>query len=427
MLRSRTYIALALALLLPLAASPGTIVRGTKSSGGTAFQSGETIKASEVNTDFDTIYTAFNGNVESINIKDGTITSDDLAANALTLPVVDDEQGTTAELFEHADGVASSTDKYPDRNSGTPNGLATTAAQELYQVRRALRRLAVGDSCVLSDGDVPAAGSGGTQAKACAWFDRVRIGHNLIRNGDFEAGDGSFTTTEAPPAWTKVGSPTAIAYSATPVSEGDGNLVSFDGANASEEGFSQTLAGLKASSRYLVLGRTRNDTGTGCGIETTGANASSDFPNLDLADDSGSTFGTLSGIVETDSTPTDIVVRLVTDGTAATDDCAYDHIAVYELNVDPIPQASRAVVWETSSLNDSVATVTITNTNDALTRIRNDDDTADLEATVAVPSPNCTIEVMGRASFDASSNRDVLLVLEENGSTVSGSGDAGFP
>lgn len=46
-----------------------TIARGTKAGGSTNFNSGQTIDPAEVNTDLNTIYTEFNGNVENANVK----------------------------------------------------------------------------------------------------------------------------------------------------------------------------------------------------------------------------------------------------------------------------------------------------------------------------------------------------------------------
>lgn len=46
-----------------------TIARGTKAGGGTNFNSGQTIDPAEVNTDLNTIYTEFNGNIENSNVK----------------------------------------------------------------------------------------------------------------------------------------------------------------------------------------------------------------------------------------------------------------------------------------------------------------------------------------------------------------------
>ena len=46
----------------------GSINRGAKAAGGTAFAGGTTALASEVNTDFDNIYNEFNSNISNVNI-----------------------------------------------------------------------------------------------------------------------------------------------------------------------------------------------------------------------------------------------------------------------------------------------------------------------------------------------------------------------
>jgi len=72
----------------------GSINRGTKAAGGTAFAANTTALASEVNTDFDRIYNEFNTNIQNINIADaaailGTKLAGD-AANAAAAQVSED-------------------------------------------------------------------------------------------------------------------------------------------------------------------------------------------------------------------------------------------------------------------------------------------------------------------------------------------------
>lgn len=45
-----------------------TITRGAKAGGGTGFNAGQTIDPAEVNTDFNTVYTEFNGNIANVNV-----------------------------------------------------------------------------------------------------------------------------------------------------------------------------------------------------------------------------------------------------------------------------------------------------------------------------------------------------------------------
>ena len=62
-----------------------TIIRGTKSAGGTNFTSGTTIVSAEVNTDFNTIYNDYNGNITAANLADGAVTNPKIGAGAVTL------------------------------------------------------------------------------------------------------------------------------------------------------------------------------------------------------------------------------------------------------------------------------------------------------------------------------------------------------
>jgi hypothetical protein len=378
-------------LVLPAYAAD-EIVRGNKSSGGTAFQSGEIIKASEVNTDFDTVYTKINGNIDTGNLADGAVTSAKLASGALDLANVADEQNTTAELFEHADGVADAgLSKYPDRNAGTPNGLATTAAQEIYQIRKTLRRIALGDSVVTGDGD---AGASGTQAKAGAWFDPPFRGPNLLFNGDFELKETA--ATACPDGWTDIlggGAPTYSQQNQA-VADGDGKYLRIAADTAAEQGCSQTLTSLKASRNYLVVARVKDFAGT-CKIETTGDDDTTDFPAIDRS----------------------VVLKLVTND-GATDSCEYDHVGVYELNADPIPAARRVVAYESSTeaacdVSSAAYTIVSADNGDAC-------DT-ELSVSVTIPSPGCVVEVDGMFSGLKSSGSglcEAILQIHEDAGAV---------
>jgi len=51
----------------------GTIARGSKAGGGTNLNSGQTADPAEVNTDFNTVYTEINGELDDANIKTGEL------------------------------------------------------------------------------------------------------------------------------------------------------------------------------------------------------------------------------------------------------------------------------------------------------------------------------------------------------------------
>lgn len=73
----------------------GTIVRGTKSATGTtAFGASTRAKASEVNTDFDTIYAEVNGNLDNDNID----ASAAISASKLDLTTVSQNMSVTGNL-----------------------------------------------------------------------------------------------------------------------------------------------------------------------------------------------------------------------------------------------------------------------------------------------------------------------------------------
>lgn len=70
------------------------------------FSSGTTIASSEVNANFDTIYNAFNGNIEAANLATGAITAAKLATDAVETAKIKDSNVTTAKIANSAVTVA---------------------------------------------------------------------------------------------------------------------------------------------------------------------------------------------------------------------------------------------------------------------------------------------------------------------------------
>lgn len=78
----------------------GTIVRGTKSgTGTTSFGAGTTGLSSEVNTDFNTVYAAVNGNIDNDNIKAGA----GIEASKLALGTIAQNVSNTGSLTNTGD------------------------------------------------------------------------------------------------------------------------------------------------------------------------------------------------------------------------------------------------------------------------------------------------------------------------------------
>ena len=351
-------------------------VRGTKSSagGGTAFVASTDILASEVNTDFDNIYN------EMDNIDD-----DNVAASAdIALTKLADTSGTdTAHATATTPGDSSS------------HTLPTTAEGEVQQLRYAVKRAVVGTNAKRLDGT--------TTTDDCFWGDRPARGPNLIRNGNF-----AIKTTaagSAPDGWSLVGTPGTCTTTTTGVTEGHSTMraIRIASAGAANEGISQTLAGLKASTRYQIGCRGKvNAGGDILGLVTTGASGAT-FGNLSLQTSSTS-YVTLSGVILTDATPTDIVVQLlaVADG----DSVDVTHVWVRECTEDPLPQSNTP--W-------AVSTITTATPNHYADAVLTD---AGVIVSIVCPGPGYVIEVHGTAATSASgSSVQAIFCLLENGVT----------
>lgn len=344
----RSLMALMLSVAVAAPALAGTVSRGTKTisgNGGTAFVNDKPLDADELNTDFDGLVNVINGGIDNANVEDGTLTDADHAgpysSRGTSGFYLDDLSTDIEAIMDSCKGTNASDacDADPDRNGGTPSGKATDLGEEILQLRHQLIRHSVGESMRLEanadEQDLP------------AWFDYPVVGPNLLRNGDFEINQTA--TTACPDGWTDVlggGAPT-FTTDETEASEGEGKELQVEAdAAAAEQGCSQTLTGLKASTRYLFTARVKTATGT-CGIETTNAINSGDFQDLDLSTTSA-TYTTLSGVFATDATPTAPVVSLLTNG-GATDDCDFDHVGVFETGVDPAPMGGDVVYYEAST------------------------------------------------------------------------------
>lgn len=348
--------------------------RGTKGSagGGTAFAAGTDILASEVNTDLDNIYNEMD-NIENANIA---------AAADIALTKIGD---TSSSATTHATNTTPG-----DSSSHT---LPTTAEGEIQQIRYAMKRAVVGTNAKRLDGT--------PTTDDCFWGDRPARGPNLIRNSMLAIPASGNT----PSGWTAVGTPT-ISATTIQVSEGAPNAlnVTLTASGAANEGLQQTVAGLKASTRYQVGCRVRvGGAGDTFSLTTTGASGAT-FGNLNLTTTSTS-FTTISGTILTDATPTSIVVQLL--AVADTDQIIPTHVWFRECTEDPLPQANLPWVTQT------VTTVTADHyANGVLT------DSGISGAQIIAPGPGYVIEVHAKADTGASSNVTGLFVLRENGTIV---------
>lgn len=354
-----------------------TISRPAKASagGGTSYLPNTSINSSEVNGDVDTIVNDYNGNITDANMA---------AVAAVNGSKIDDHSDTNA-----IQATATS-----PGNSGSES-LPTQMEQEIERLRYKLEELNLG-----VDADrVDASG-----VVDCSWIDLPYRGPNLLRNGDFSSQTGGAGT--APDGWALVSGPTTVAIQASPASEGDANEVRIV-ANASlAEGIQQVVSGLKSSTRYLIAARMRVNVGT-MRLRTLGADSASSFRNIDISSTSTS-FVTLKGVVQTDATPTDITVQLLSDADATLDDFDTTHVGMWECNTDVIGSGGSHTILSQNT----------TNTVDHYTTAAFVD--SGVSAAVTVPGPGYEIEVFGKIAARQSETGGTSIVgrLLENSTEV---------
>lgn len=309
------------------------IIRGTKTSagGGTAFTTGSVIQADEVNTDFDTAYSEINGNLDNDNL--------DAAADVALTKLAD----ISATAATHDDTTTPG-----DSSSHT---LPTTLSGEIQQLRYTIERLALGIGADRVDGT----GTGTT-----FWGDLPARGPNHIKNPAFAAGDAAATTTP-PYGWVDIGTGTptftSVNLAGAHLSEGGGREVRIQAGSAAVAGIKQILSDLKASTRYLVVARARATTNA-AHLTVTGADATSSFRNIDDTS-SSSSYVTLKGVIQTDSTPTDVVIKLTTNGGNG-DDVRFAFCGVYECGADHVELGDLPPVVDTSSVDVAISNVGFT-------------------------------------------------------------------
>lgn len=249
---------------------------------------------------------------------------------------------------------------------------ATTMQEELRQLRYVAKRL-LGINTHRDDG---------ATKDTDPYSDLPALGPNLLRNGSFE---GVYGAGSLPEGWTAVGAAT-LARVAAQAADGAGAALSVT-ATGADQGVSQTLAKLKANTRYLVAVRARVTAGDTARLRTTGANAGQ-WRNANEATTSVPSVW-VAAIIETDAVVTSIVVQLL--AAANTDVVFFDHACVRECGDGAA--FSRDVVRSTVQLTGGFTT-TIDNLNDAGVLGRFWTDAAGAwEREITIPGPGYYLEV----------------------------------
>jgi hypothetical protein len=278
------------------------INRATKTSSGTTdFVAGTSAVGDEVDADVNLVVNEINGNIVDVNIG----SSADIDPSK-----VGDYSATGAE---------SRTEASPGTSAAPSN--ATTMESELSRLRYAISRASFGVEAQYLESD-------NTTYTQAAWQEAPVVGPNLLRNGAFSH---TVATGDPPLYWTELDELDSSSQQLTDITEGTGYELSFVALNAAEAGITQTVDGLKESTRYLVGARVKQVTAAAHLSVTGGLGAGSHYQNFDLST-TETDYTTLAGIVETTGTTVgDIVVRLHTNG-AASDAIDVGSVWMYELS-----------------------------------------------------------------------------------------------
>ena len=281
----------------------GTITRGTKAAGGTDFSDNTDALASEVNTDFNTAYSEFNGNIDDNNIK--------AAADI-----------DPSKIGDYSTNAAEQQTATSPGDTETPT-LATDLETELEQLRYKLEE-------VVGRVDATRVNSGGTTT--ASWTEPPVRGNNLLYNADGRSlkADGELD------GWLEFGT---VSSNSQSTAFGRTRGLEFV-TGAVDSGLEQRITDLKPSTKYLVImrGRVANAAHT-LSLITTGADATSGYRNISIGINSTS-FTIVGGIIQTDSTPTDVVVQASGDTSGQT--YRVNYIGVFELGTDNIPEPASS-------------------------------------------------------------------------------------
>lgn len=143
-------------------------------------------------------------------------------------------------------------------------------------------------------------------------LNRVVYMRNLIKNGNFSVWTGA--AGDAPDAWSKIGTPTSVS--------GAGFILTIQSAGFGNEGCSQTLSGLKASTAYMIICYARATAGDSAKMWTTGGDK-----NASVSTTSES-WERMESIFKTDGSATDVAVCVGSDTSG--DVVYFDDVEVYE-------------------------------------------------------------------------------------------------
>jgi len=156
---------------------------------------------------------------------------------------------------------------------------------------------------------------------------------NLIANSSFEntSGAGDVAAGDViPVGWTATAGASTYSYEVPgELTEGPGiALITTNDVAGTDEGVSQILGGLKASTQYRFVARVMANSGSTCQIAVTGQG--SVIPSAaEATTTTTAAFETISLLATTDATPTDLVFIIRAETTS--DVCTWAQVAAYEV------------------------------------------------------------------------------------------------
>lgn len=257
------------------------------------FTNGTTADATEVNADFDTLYNAVNGGLDEDNLSPSA---------AIPNSALVDIDGT--KVVGHADDLSTYIGTTSPGDTGTPS-LPGNLKAELERIRYRIQANA-GFISQLEFMDNSAA-----SAAAAGWIEPSVIGSSLLVNAGFEYDATGSLSLAAPQGWTLVGSPNLTTITAAGTAGAGGHKRSFRfTTDASNEGVSQQIQGLKAGTKYLVGAAYLLNAGQ-FNITTSGGVSSADYEDLAISDTITGSFRIQQGIVKTDTSASDVTVSLL--------------------------------------------------------------------------------------------------------------------
>jgi hypothetical protein len=366
------------------------ISRNTKTGGSTAVTAGQVFNAADINADMDTLFAKFDAGIVSADLSASAgITVGQLSiSGAITSAMITDATIVAGDLsatagvsFTQLDDISATDAAHDDTTTpgdSATHVLPTTGSGELQQIRYAVERLGLGVAASRYDAT-------GTR-EAPFWGDLPARGMQRI------PGINGVVSSGLPSGWTNVATAT-LAQEAADAADGlagKGRAIKITAAGSANEGMSYTLSGLKESTRYFIAALLKATSGDTARLDCTGGDATSSFRNF-TADVTATTWTWAYGIVQTDATPTSIVVRVL--AASDTDVVWVADVQYGECAAPPI-SARVAVVEQRIAATAGTAIDGATTTAGFDTNYQViDDGTLTLDLTVYVPGDGYYIKV----------------------------------